>query len=1021
LGPTSAHDLVRLTEQKFDDPKQAIPALHFALETEARLDDWPLAEDRGVIRGRLLLRLGQQRLETRYMVGANEVIERTRPDSYANLLAWEDLRRASDELADKDPIFWAEAQHTLARVYFWRCHGIWARNIENMIATCEAALTVRTAQAFPVDWAKTQSVLAIAYRSRVCGQPAENVERAIALSNAALTVLSREAFPQEWAEAQANLGAAYLVPNRGELAERSERAIAYLEAALTVYTREAFPIEWAMAQKNLAVAYSVRIQGERADNLESTIALFEATQPVLTREAFPIEWAQVKIALALAYVRRIRGARIENIERAIAQLNTSIGVLGSQALPDDRAMGYRDLARAYIDLLREPNANIYRTLVDADRERIRVEWEECAVQWGEDAVRHLSRENYPIEWAKAQSTLASAYVRRAPRPENYEQAIAHYEAALTVFTSETIPLEHLHTTHRLGEVLIRQRNWSSAAAVLADARKTFALLYGEGLEESEARELLELASGLFASSAYAVCELGRVEEAFELACQGRARFLAMALRLQRLVLPSERRQRLEALRTEIREQSGLLDLSSGIGRLGLLDRLASLRHELSGLIDETNDASRPVVRSLARAAAIVAGGDAIILPIATEIGGKLFIVTVDGLTVYTLPNLSGRRLKDFIHGTDDKLGWLDNFVPKLTRKLKVLVSKFSDDLWRLFDHPLGELLSPLGTEGEGSLSAVLSELGMKQGSRLMFLPTEGLGFLPLGLMGGQSSGRRLIDDYEIVYSPSLEAIDQSRPAHRKASLAAITNATGDLPNTKIEGKLVARTFPKAASITLDAETPEAALAALKDKSYWHFATHSSLDFADARRSALILKDGAKLTVETLLKAESLGQPRLVVLSACASGLYELQRAPEEFIGFASAFISMGAAAVLGTLWPVNDLAATLLIARFYELHRSGRQKLPPATALRQAQLWLRESSRSALTAYVERAARGRRLRAAEAQELIAAITSAGTGLETERFFQERPPPKPSNGDRGSGSERPFAHPIYWGGFILYGL
>jgi CHAT domain-containing protein len=1014
-----ADDLVRLAEQKFDDPKQAIPALVFALEEEARLDGWPLTEDRGVIRGRLLLRLGQQRLETRYMVGANEVIERSRPNSHANLLAWEDLCRARDELAGKDPIFWAEAQHTLARAYFWRCHGIWARNIEGMIAACEAALTVRTPEAFPIDCAKTQSVLAIAYRSRIHGQPAENIERATALSDAALTVLSHEAFPEEWAEAQANLAAAYLVPVHGELAERFERAIAFLEAALTVYTREAFPIEWAMAQKNLAVAYSVRIRGERADNVESTITLLESTQTVLTREAFTIEWAKVQNALALAYLRRIRGVRIENIERAIALLKTSTGVLRSQALPDDWAMGYRDLARAYVDLLREPNADRFHNLANADRERIRVEWEECVVQWAEDAIRHLSRENFPIEWAKAQNTLASAYERRTPRLENYKQAIAHYEAALTVFTSETMPLEHLHSTHRLGEVLIRQHDWSGAAAVLADARKAFALLFGDGLEESEARELLELASGLFASSAYAACELGRVEEAFELACQGRARLLAMVLRLRRLVLPPEGRQRLEALRAEIREQSRLLDLSSGIGRLGLLDRLASLRHELSGLIDETNDASRPVVRSLARTAAIVASGDAIILAIATEIGGKLFIVTVDRLAVYTLPDLSKRRLKDFIHGTDHRSGWLDDFAPKLTRKRKILVSKFSDDLWRLFDQPLGELLSPDGR----SLSAVLSELGIRQGSRLIFLPTEGLGFLPLGLMRDQSSGRRLIDDYEIAYSPSLEALDQSRRAHGEVSLAAIINPTGDLSYAPIEGQLVAGEFPQTTSIMLDQRTatPEAALLALKGKTYWHFSTHGAFDFVDARRSALMMNDGAKLSLGTMLEAEDLGRPQLVVLSACESGLHEISRTPDEFIGFPGAFMAMGAAAILATLWPVNDLASTLLIARFYKLHR--RQGLPPPTALRQAQLWLRDARRSDLVAYVEETTQEGRLGAAQVQQMKAAIAGAGDASQGLRFFDgaSAPPTEPAKRDRDSDSERPFAHPVYWGGFILNGL
>jgi CHAT domain-containing protein len=116
------------------------------------------------------------------------------------------------------------------------------------------------------------------------------------------------------------------------------------------------------------------------------------------------------------------------------------------------------------------------------------------------------------------------------------------------------------------------------------------------------------------------------------------------------------------------------------------------------------------------------------------------------------------------------------------------------------------------------------------------------------------------------------------------------------------------------------------------------------------------------------------------------------------------------------LWLVNDLAATLLTARFYELHR--RRELPPATALRQAQLWLRYAKWSELTAYVETATQEGRLNAKQAQMMKVSIAEAGADLEGGRFEGAGEPP---NANRNSGSERPFANPVYWGGFILYGL
>ena len=94
---------------------------------------------------------------------------------------------------------------------------------------------------------------------------------------------------------------------------------------------------------------------------------------------------------------------------------------------------------------------------------------------------------------------------------------------------------------------------------------------------------------------------------------------------------------------------------------------------------------------------------------------------------------------------------------------------------------------------------------------------------------------------------------------------------------------------------------------------------------------------ARLSVGRLLETDGLGRPRLVVLSACETGLYDIRRNPGGFVGLPGTFTALGAVGVLGTLWPVSDAATALLIAKFYELHMG--QRLAPPTALRRAQLW----------------------------------------------------------------------------------
>jgi len=114
---------------------------------------------------------------------------------------------------------------------------------------------------------------------------------------------------------------------------------------------------------------------------------------------------------------------------------------------------------------------------------------------------------------------------------------------------------------------------------------------------------------------------------------------------------------------------------------------------------------------------------------------------------------------------------------------------------------------------------------------------------------------------------------------------------------------------------------------------------------------------------------------LVVLSACETGLGREVNG-EGYVGLVQAFLRAGARGVLVSLWGVNDEATSLLMRRFHE-HRIGADRDrgggerggnggdTPSAALREAKAWLR--------AYAD--------------------------------------------ERGG---RPWEHPYYWSGFILFG-
>ena len=139
---------------------------------------------------------------------------------------------------------------------------------------------------------------------------------------------------------------------------------------------------------------------------------------------------------------------------------------------------------------------------------------------------------------------------------------------MTIRTRDALPRDHLGTSAGLGQTFLAQRAWHKAATALSEARETFLLLFGQGLDEAEARGLIEVAGSLFTNAAYAAAELGEPRQAFHLACEGKARLMATALRLETLDLAPEQRQRLEGLRREIRKQARVLEAVTGLKRAG---------------------------------------------------------------------------------------------------------------------------------------------------------------------------------------------------------------------------------------------------------------------------------------------------------------------------------------------------------------------------------------------------------------------------------------------------------------------
>jgi CHAT domain-containing protein len=872
---------------------------------------------------------------------------------------------------------------------------------EQLLAA-EAALT-SWSQEEPRERARSNIAFELAtnYLARAQGQHADNLERAIACFEIALKGWTRESNPVEWARTHNNLAIAYTNRIRGERSGNLELAIAHLKAAEPILTRKSYPIEWGQIQNNLAIAYMERFEGDHAQNMEAAIAHFEAGLSVLSKDTDPYRWAMVQHNLAAVYGARKQGDRSANREKAIRYNEAALTVFTREAHPSEWAQSQHNLAIAYIDRLVGNHA----------------ENQEQALYHFQQALTGFSREATPELWAQLQQNVGVAYNGRlrGSKTDNRRSAIAAFEAALTVFTREGYPYDHLRTQRILASTLLESGELKKAGLAYEDARDTFLMLLGQGIEESETRALIAEAGPLFAEAAFAVAQRGEGEQALQLANEGRARLLNVAMNLQTIELPGDGRRRLDELRHAIRVQKRLADTEQGSAQVDALTQLASLREQTLALVKSGGQGNAATALSEARA--IAASGGAVVVPVVTEYGGKLLVMTRQGLktdvAIVDLPKLTTQQLAQVLIGSFDgpPAGWIAAyFVNYLSAEEQqkhwpewtAAIDNVGPQLWGLF---------------AGRLASVLKQHGVKSGARLVWLPSGWLGTLPLALAQDPASKRRLGDDYEIVNASSLESLASAEALLRKvapATLAAIVNPTGDLPGTEKEGAIVASHFAPAARTVLEgaAATPQAVLSGLKGKTYWHFASHGGFSWQDARQSALIMHGPTRLTVGELLEAEGLGRPRLVVLSACETGLHDITKSPDEFFGLPGAFTALGAAGVLGTLWPVSDAATALLMAKFYELHMDAR--LSPPAALRGAQAWLRSASSDDLNLYAKAAAARDRLKAPQLAEIERALRP-DSGARAEAVPS-------STGTSGRGQrERPYAHPYFWGGFIYTGL
>jgi CHAT domain-containing protein/tetratricopeptide (TPR) repeat protein len=749
---------------------------------------------------------------------------------------------------------------------------------------------------------------------------------------------------------------------KGDRAENLEQAIFYLQQALKVRTREALPIEWAATVNNLGNAYKDRIRGERADNLEQAILCFQQALEVRTQEALPIEWAATINDLGNAYKDRLWGERADNLEQAIAAYQQALEVRTRQALPVQWAETMLNLATAYSDRL-----------------------------WGE-------------------------------RADNLEQAVAAYQQALEVYGHGQFPADRRQALHGLANLYFQECNWDAACAAYIGAIAAGDALLAESYTEVGRQTEVGATAQLYARTAYCLLRLGQPAEALVLLERGKTRLLVEALALDDTnltILPEVHRQAILRARQEVRTLEAQMrippETPARRSDHTLAAALRQARTELSRCIEairREQPGFMPSGIDLPDLLAAIPVGGALVAPLFTSQGSAVFILpsgteTVTAEHLLWLNHVTDSHVAALLRGQSDAPaldGWLGAYLNWRTDPYRwfTAIEHTGQVLWDM-------LLGPIQQR--------LTTLGIAEGAPVLLMPHGGIGLLPLHAAWREVDGTRrtFLDDYTVSYVPSGYALNVSQrrlcePHRQQRSLMAVINPTADLPLTLIEGQAVMALFDPAACQALIAgeATLEAVAQGAVGRSYLHFSSHGFYDWQDTRQYGLLLAGGRLLTLAEII-ALDLSAARLVNLSACETGLTDIRQSPDEYLGLPAGFLQAGAPGVISTLWAVEDLSTMLLMEHFYQAHL--HDGLPPAAALRQAQLWLRDLTADHLRQRfaAEREALLRQRFAAE-HEALRTTHMPGDVVSTQyRRFAALDP-----------DSRPFAHPFYWAAFSFSG-
>lgn len=315
--------------------------------------------------------------------------------------------------------------------------------------------------------------------------------------------------------------------------------------------------------------------------------------------------------------------------------------------------------------------------------------------------------------------------------------------------------------------------------------------------------------------------------------------------------------------------------------------------------------SPPRLRTRELAAALPESTDAIVEFAVTDDMLYAFVVTRDGVRVFTtaIPHAELTAI-------------CNRFALELASR-NLAFRRTARHLWDLLLEPEAPLLR-----------------GKK---RVCIVPDQELWRVPFHALIDPND-RYVADEIAIFYAPSIAAIGQARAPVATPSLLAIANLS--IPEARSEVRQIAAIYGSRAHVEVGARE-EAVKESAPRYGVLHFATHGVFDDGEPLASHLVFgsggRDDGRLEAREIMSMQLNAQ--LVVLSACQTATG--RPAPGEgIIGLSWALFVAGCPTMVASEWKVESTSTTAMMVAF---HRNLVERaMTPALALRAAQIEVRK-------------------------------------------------------------------------------